>query len=63
MPRGAWLIVLFLAPVTVMMHRFWGLTDQQMAMMQMAMFMKNVSMMGAALLIAELGSGPLSLKD
>ena len=58
---GAWLIVLFLVPVTVMMHRFWGLPDAQVAMIQQIMFMKNVSMTGAALLIAYFGSGPLSL--
>jgi len=29
--------------------------------MQMAMFMKNVSMLGAALLITQVGAGPLSL--
>ncbi len=60
---GAWLIVLFLVPVTVMMHRFWGLPDPKETMMQQIMFMKNVSMLGAALLITQVGSGPLSLKD
>jgi putative oxidoreductase len=60
---GAWLIVLFLAPVTVTMHRFWGLADAQAAMMQRVMFMKNVSMLGAALLVAAVGSGPLSVRD
>lgn len=60
---GAWLIVLFLVPVTVMLHRFWGLSDPQEAMMQQVMFMKNISMLGTALLIAQLGSGPLSLKN
>jgi hypothetical protein len=29
--------------------------------MQMAMFMKNVSMLGAVLLISQLGAGPFSL--
>ena len=58
---GAWILVVFLVPVTIMMHRFWGLTDPQMATLQGAMFMKNVSMLGAALLIAHFGSGPLSL--
>jgi len=60
---GAWLLVAFLAPVTVMMHRFWGLSDPQAAMMQQIMFMKNVSMLGAALVFTQLGSGPVSLKD
>ncbi len=57
---GGWLIVLFLVPVTVMMHNFWAMTDPNMAQMQQIMFMKNLSMLGAALLIAHLGSGPLS---
>jgi putative oxidoreductase len=60
---GAWLIVLFLVPVTLMMHRFWGLSDPQAAMLQMGMFIKNVSMLGAALLITRIGSGPLSLRN
>lgn len=58
---GAWLIVLFLVPVTIMMHNFWAVTDPMMAGMQQAMFMKNASMLGGALLIAHFGAGPLSL--
>src|SRR6266700_1339338 len=58
---GAWLIVLFLVPVSLKMHNFWAVTDAMMRGMQMAMFMKNVSMLGAALLIAHFGAGPLSL--
>lgn len=59
---GAWLIVLFLVPVTLMMHRFWGLSDPQVAQLQLAMFIKNVALLGAALIIARVGSGPLSLR-
>jgi putative oxidoreductase len=58
---GAWLIVLFLVGVTPMMHKFWGVADPMMQQMQMIMFMKNVSMLGGALLISQLGSGPWSL--
>ena len=58
---GAWLIVLFLVPVTFMMHKFWAATDPMMAQMQMSMFMKNISMLGGALLISQFGAGPLSL--
>src|ERR1051326_5700467 len=57
---GAWFIVLFLVPVTLTMHRFWNETDAMMAQMQMANFMKNVSMTGAALIISYFGAGPLS---
>ncbi len=58
---GAWLIVLFLVPVSLVMHNFWAVTDPMMRGVQMAMFLKNVSMFGAALLITHFGSGPLSL--
>jgi putative oxidoreductase len=58
---GAWLIIFFLAGVTPMMHKFWTVTDAMMYQMQFVMFMKNVSMMGGALLISQLGSGPWSL--
>jgi putative oxidoreductase len=58
---GAWLIVLFLVGVTPMMHKFWVVTDPVMYQMQFVMFMKNVSMLGGALLITQLGSGPWSL--
>jgi putative oxidoreductase len=58
---GAWLVVLFLVPVTIAMHAFWSVQDPQMAMMQQVMFMKNVSLLGSALLIAYFGAGPISL--
>ena len=58
---GAWLIVLFLIPVTLVMHKFWTVTDPMMAQIQMILFMKNVSMLGGALLISQFGAGPFSL--
>jgi putative oxidoreductase len=58
---GALLLLVFLVPVTLFMHRFWGLPDPQMAMMQKVHFMKNVSLIGACLLIMHHGSGPYSL--
>jgi putative oxidoreductase len=58
---GGWLIVLFLVPVTPMMHKFWTVHDPMMAQTQMVMFMKNVALLGGALLITQFGSGPLSL--
>jgi len=57
---GGWLIALFLIGVTPM-HKFWGITDPMMQQMQMVMFMKNLTMLGGALLISQFGSGPLSL--
>ena len=58
---GAWLIVLFLVVVTPLMHRFWDVADPNMAQMQMINFLKNMSMLGGALLITQFGAGPLSL--
>jgi len=58
---GAWLLVLFLVPATVMMHNFWAVQDIVLAQMHQVMFMKNLSMLGAALLISYFGAGPLSL--
>ena len=58
---GAWLLVIFLLPTTLMMHKFW-LTDDFFAnMMHQLCFIKNASLLGAALMITYLGSGPMSL--
>lgn len=58
---GAWALVLFLVPVTVMMHPFWATADKEMMSLQLTMFMKNLSLIGAALLITQFGAGPMSL--
>lgn len=58
---GAWLLVAFLAGVTPLMHNFWAVADPMMRQMQLIMFMKNVSMLGGALLITQFGTGPWSL--
>jgi putative oxidoreductase len=58
---GAWLLVLFLVPVTFSMHNFWTVTDPMMLQIQRAMFFKNVALTGAALLLTHFGAGPLSL--
>ena len=52
---GAWLLIAFLVPVTVMMHGFWHLHDPQAVHIQQAMFFKNVALVGAALLLAQMG--------
>lgn len=58
---GAWLLILFLAAVTPMMHNFWTVADPMMHQMQFIMFMKNLSMLGGALFISQSGAGPWSL--
>ncbi len=60
---GALLIIVFLVPVTLMMHAFWNISDPAASQMQMIMFMKNLSMLGGAILIAHFGAGPLSLDN
>src|SRR3989442_6637981 len=57
---GAWLLVVFLVPVTLAMHNFWAVKDPMMAQMQQAHFMKNVALLRAALLIAYFRAGPVN---
>jgi putative oxidoreductase len=65
---GALLIVGFLVGITPIMHAFWKETDPQMQQVQVAMFTKNVSLIGAALIVFWLynelqGEAPLSITD
>lgn len=60
---GAWLLIAFLIPVTFVMHNFWSVTDPMMMQIQKMMFLKNISMLGGAFIIAYFGSGPLSLDN
>ena len=51
-PRiGALVLVAFLVPAALTMHRFWGLSDPMMAQLQRAHFWKNIALAGAALMI------------
>ena len=57
-PRlGAWLIAIFLVPVTITVHGVGMVTapDAQMRGIQTSFFLKGVTMTGAALLITQLG--------
>src|SRR5207237_6831816 len=58
---GAALIVLFLIPVTIMMHNFWSVTDPLVAQDKMAHFMKNFSLLGTAFLLFYFGSSTVRL--
>ncbi len=60
---GATALALFLVPVTLFVHHFWDLASSQAALAQQAQFMKNVALLGAALVLRELGPGPLSVDD
>jgi len=57
-PRlGAWLIVIFLLPVTVAVHGVLMVTapDATMQRIQMSFFLKGVTMAGAALVFTQVG--------
>jgi putative oxidoreductase len=58
---GAWLLVVFLVPVTLMMHAFWAVSDPAMFSLQLTLFVRNLMMLGGALFVAHAGAGSLSL--
>jgi len=58
---AALVLFLFLIPVTLVFHAFWGL-DPQAAQMQQMHFMKNVAIMGGMLVVLALGPGRWSLE-
>jgi putative oxidoreductase len=58
---GAFVLALFLLPVTIMMHSFWSVADPVIAQTQQVMFTKNMALLGGALMVAYFGSGPMSL--
>ena len=53
---GATLLLVFLALATYYFHNFWAIADPQAQQEQMIQFMKNLSMLGGALLIALTGA-------
>ena len=57
-PRlGGWLIVIFLQPVTVVVHGYemQNALDEVVRALQQALFLKGCALMGAALLITQIG--------
>jgi putative oxidoreductase len=61
--KARWVAVLFflwLIPTTFVFHKFWGI-DAAQVQAQMINFQKNVSIMGAMLLIFAFGPGAYSL--
>lgn len=55
---GAWLIALFLLTAAVKIHDFWAHEDPMQRQAEMAQFMKNVSMAGAAIVFYALQQDP-----
>jgi putative oxidoreductase len=58
---GGIALVAFLAPVTVLMHNFWAVTDPMMHELQLVNFMKNLALIGGALMFVVNGAGAFSL--
>ncbi len=60
---GAWLIILILLPVTLIMHDFWNVEDLVRHQYVLMTFMRNLSIIGAALMISFFGPGPYSFDE
>lgn len=59
---GIVLLVLFLVPVTFMMHNFWNIEDPQLRMADKINFTKNLALVGAILMLLAIPSPwPFSL--
>lgn len=47
---GVIALAIFFLPVTFMIHNFWAVEDEQMKMNEMINFMKNMGLLGSALM-------------
>ncbi len=53
--QGLAMLIAFLVPTTLQMHRFWELEDPAARMTEMTQFAKNVALIGAALALMQVG--------
>ncbi len=53
---GAFLLILFLIPATLLFHHYWFLQGSD-RVLQMTMFLKNLSIFGGLLVVLALGTG------
>ena len=58
---GAFLLILFMIPTTLVFHSFWGLAGNE-RIAQMLQFLKNGAIIGGLFLVVAYGAGPLSLE-
>lgn len=58
---GLWFLVAFLVVVTPTMHNFWTVTDPNQKMGEMTNFLKNVALLGAALMMLRAAEAPWPL--
>jgi len=59
---GAAALIVFLIPATLIFHDFWAFEGME-RQIYMAMFMKNLAIMGGLLLVIAFGAGPLSIDN
>jgi putative oxidoreductase len=57
---GAWVLFLYLIPVSVVFHNFWALQGME-KMDNQIHFFKNIAIMGGLLFVAAFGAGPYSI--
>ncbi|WP_306349753.1 DoxX family protein [Flavobacterium sp. '19STA2R22 D10 B1'] len=60
---GAWIVIIFLIPVSLIINSFWKIDDPMLHQLESLTFMKNMSIIGGALMIAYFGSGPYSIDE
>ena len=58
---GAFLLLLYLLPVTLLVHDFWNYPKAELRL-QSILFMKNVAIVGGLLMLMGKGSGRYSIK-
>ncbi len=57
---AAWILFLYLIPVTFLFHNFWALQGMEQQD-NMVHFLKNVAIMGGLVILATYGAGPYSI--
>ena len=61
--EAAFIMFLFLIPVTVIFHGFWNISDAALQSKEQIAFMKNIAIMGGLLFAAGFGAGQFSLDN
>ncbi|MDD5307128.1 MAG: DoxX family protein [Deltaproteobacteria bacterium] len=57
---GAFALIAFLLPVTIVFHRVWGVPPGEQHL-QLIQLLKNVSILGGLTLVTAFGAGPISV--